>query len=90
MSKIENAIERIKVLECPTGELENRVENILEDYKIAAKNAIFISRDAERDEDGIQAYSAIISGNKDRHITILAKSGLEDYVAKVVDAYIVN
>ncbi|MEN6459912.1 MAG: hypothetical protein ABFC94_00890 [Syntrophomonas sp.] len=83
---LEKAIERIKVLECPTGEVENRVVGILEDFKVANRNMITISR--EEQEDGLEAYSAVISSNKEHHITVLAKSGLDDYVATVVDACI--
>ena len=32
MTHLEKAINRIKMLECPTGELENRVIDIFEEY----------------------------------------------------------
>ena len=35
MTNLEKAIDRIKILECPTGELEERLVSILEDYKVA-------------------------------------------------------
>ncbi len=88
MNNLEKAIDRIKVLECPTGELENRVVSILEDYEVANRDKITINRDEQWDRQGLEAYSAIISGNKEQQITVLAKSGLDDYVATVIDVYI--
>ncbi len=87
MCNMQKAIERIRVLECPTGDLEKRVINILEDYEVATRDMIRISRQEQRDSNGLETYSAVISSNKEHPITILAKSGLDDYVAKVVEAY---
>ena len=47
MPNLEKAVERIKTLQCPTGELENRIIGILEDYKVATRNEIVIDRDHE-------------------------------------------
>lgn len=88
MSKLDAAIERIRILECPTGDVEIRVAGILEDYKIANRNDIVVARDEDYDRDGAEAYRAIISEGEKKSIVVLAKSGYDDYVAKVVDAYI--
>lgn len=88
MGSLERAIERIKILECPTGDLENRVAGILDDYEVASRDAITITREEQLDENDAETYRAVISGNKEHCITVLAKSGLDDYVATVVDAYI--
>jgi hypothetical protein len=88
MENLERAIDRIKILECPTGELENRVSDILEDYRVSDKNKITINRARQLDANGAEAYSAKISSNSTQSITILAKSGLDDYVAKVIDVSI--
>lgn len=87
MSSLEQAVERIKALECPTGEVEYRVADILDDYGIANRNEISINRDRSLDRDGAQAYITNFS-DKEKPIVIMARSGLDDYVAKVVDAYI--
>jgi hypothetical protein len=86
MDNLKKAIERIKELECPTGDVESRVAHILEDYKVADRNMIKINR--EEQEDGFEIYNAVVLSNNEHHITVLAKSGLDDYVATVVDAYI--
>ncbi len=86
MSKIEAAIDRIKILECPTGELENRVSGILEDYGIANKDKIVIDRVKTLDSDDAQAYKVKIPAEGQAFV-VMAQSGMDDYVAKVVDVY---
>ena len=90
MSVLEDAVERIKILECPTGDLEQRVKGILEEYGVANGDKLMVSRDKRFDQNEAQAYSATILGDQEQSqsIVILAKSGLDDYVAQVVDAYI--
>jgi hypothetical protein len=88
MSKIDAAVERIKILECPTGDVEKRVAGILEDYRVANGSEISVGRDESYDRDGAEAYRARFSGDVGKSIVVLAKSGYDDYVAKVVDAYI--
>ncbi|KAJ49250.1 hypothetical protein BD780_001652 [Clostridium tetanomorphum] len=86
MKKIDEAIDRIRILECPTGDLENRVAEILEGYGVANKSKVNINRDKHFDRDESQAYRIQIPGEK-QSIVVLAKSGYDDYVAKVVDVY---
>lgn len=84
MSDLNNAIERIRILECPTGELENRIEEILKQYHIDLKDEISVERVSDHDSNGAQAYKAAFA--RGREIIILAESGPDDYVARVVDA----
>jgi len=86
MSKIDEAVDRIRILECPTGELENRVTEILEDYKVSSRNNINVNRDINFDSGEAQAYKVEIEG-QNQSIMVLAKSGYDDYVATVIDAY---
>ncbi|MFB9761275.1 MULTISPECIES: hypothetical protein [Bacillaceae] len=90
MAILEDAVQRIKILECPTGDLEQRVKGILEEYGVANGDKLMVSRDKRFDQNEAQAYSATILGDQEQSqsIVILAKSGLDDYVAQVVDAYI--
>ncbi|MDF2634028.1 MAG: hypothetical protein K0R78_902 [Pelosinus sp.] len=88
MATIEEAIERIKALECPTGDIEKRVKGILTDYKIAIKSEIMVNREHDLDKNGVRGYRAKTSREGGADITILAVSGGDDYVAKVSDAYI--
>lgn len=84
---MEDVIKRIKELECPTGDLESRLLGILEDYGVATANEIMIDRNRKLDVNGAEAYNARIANNNDQTITILAKSGSDDYVVKVIDVY---
>jgi hypothetical protein len=86
VSKINEAVNRIKILECPTGELENSVALILEDYGVADMDRVKIGRDSSLDRDEAQGYRVKIQ-DEGQSIIVLAKSGYDDYVATVVDAY---
>lgn len=86
MEKFKDAIERIKILQCPTGDVENRVIGILEDYGVANKKEITVNRNEELDNIDAEAYSVQIGENKES-IVVLARSGMDDYVAEVVDVY---
>lgn len=88
MTKIEDAIERIKILECPTGKVENRIAGILEDYGVASRSEVEVKRNKGLDIDGAEAFSVKILGDNNQSIVVLANSGMDDYVAKVMDAYI--
>ena len=88
MAKIDDAIKRMKVLECPTGDLENRLAGILENYEVANRNEITVNRAEQYDRDEAQAYNVKILNDNTQTIVILAKSGIDDYVAKVIDAYV--
>ncbi len=87
MSTIEDAIQKIKMLQCPTGELEDRVTCILEDCNVSPKSDIVINREERLDRDGAKAYSVIIADRIDPAMTLLAKSGQDDYVVQVEDVY---
>lgn len=87
MASIEKAIDRIKTLQFPTGELGGRVAQILDDCGIASEKDVTIKRDEESDIDTAEAYKVTIPGNPDPCLTILARSGADDYVAWVVDVH---
>jgi hypothetical protein len=88
MSKIDDAIEKIKILECPTGEVENRIAGILEDYGVANRSEVEVERYEGLVINGAEGFCVKIPGDKNQTIMVLANSGMDDYVAKVVDAYI--
>lgn len=86
MKNLESAMERIRRLECPTGEVEERILGIMESYGGVDRNAVQIKRQEDSDrDDGAQAYSANVLRGQNTSMMIYAKSGLDDYVAKVVD-----
>ncbi len=86
MSRINEAISRIRHLECPTGDLENRVAEVLLDLGVANPNQVNIKRDNKLSSGEAQAYRVEIADEGDTFV-VLARSGYDDYVAKVTDAY---
>ncbi|MEQ8156369.1 MAG: hypothetical protein ABRQ25_16075 [Clostridiaceae bacterium] len=88
MSKLDDAIKRIKILECPTGEVETRIAGILEGYGVADKNHIEVKRHEGPRKNGAEEFRAKISGDNNQSVIVFAKSGVDDYVAKVTDAYV--
>lgn len=88
MATVEDAIERIKELECPVGEVKNRVRGILMEYKVANGSEITVSRDHSLDKSGARGYRAHASRDSGLDIAVLTVSGMDDYVSQVIDAYI--
>lgn len=89
MENLERAIGRLKELECPTGQVEERIQDIIDDYEGSSRERIQVKREEEYDrEDGAQGYLATLSHSKYPSMVVLAKSGMDDYVAKVVDVYL--
>ena len=88
VSKLTDAVDRIKALECPAANLQNRIAGILEDYGVASRDEIRVYREMQFDRDGAQAYGAEVPGGDGKSVIILAKTGMDDYVAKVTDAYL--
>lgn len=86
MSKINEAINSIRNIECPTGDLENRVTEILLDFGVADPSQVSIKRDNKLSSGEAQAYRVKISDEGESFV-LLARSGYDDYVAKVTDAY---
>lgn len=87
MANLENAIERIKKLECPVGEIKSRVAGILEDYGVADGGQISVKEEADSGE-GIRVYRCDIPGDRKGTLLLHTLSGSEDYVAKVTDVYL--
>lgn len=85
MEDLQLALERIRNLECPTGEVEIRIAEILEDYNVAKKDEIIINRTENNDNLNGEAYSVVFPGLNNSTINIYSKSGLDNYVAKVTD-----
>ncbi len=88
MAGLEHAVKRIQALECPNGEVEERVSEILKEYDGTLENPATVRRDRSLDQDGAEGYSVALSREQD--MVILTAVGMDDYVAKVVQAYIVT
>lgn len=88
MENLEQAVERIRNLECPTGEVQNRIAGILEDFGLGNKSDIIVKRNKNLDRDEAHGYVVQLPGQEEQSVVVLARAGMDDYVAKVVDAYI--
>lgn len=86
MNKFNEAVSRIKILECPTGDLESRVAGIFADYGVADISKVKVRRKENLDSAQAQAYQVDIAG-EGQSLVVLAESGYDDYVAKVVEVY---
>lgn len=84
MNKINEALDEIIKIECPTGELEKRINNILVDYDLINKNTI-VTEDETLNTIDAKAFCANTSNGR---LVVMARSGMDDYVATVVSAYI--
>jgi hypothetical protein len=88
MATVNDAIERLKIMECPTGAVEDKITNILERYGLGNHQEIRVNRDEKLDRNGAYAYTAKVPELGNQSIVVLAESGKDDYVAKVVEVYI--
>ncbi|MGH4119781.1 hypothetical protein [Clostridium sp.] len=88
MPYIEDAIERIKELECPTGKVENRIAGILEDYGIAYRSEVEVEKYVGSEKNGVEEFCVKIPGDRNQSIIVISNGGMDDYVTKVTDAYI--
>jgi len=87
LGNIEHAIAEIKTLECPTSDIKGRVRGILRNHEIAHGTEITVSRNHMLDKNGARGYSAKITRDDGLTINVLAMSGMDDYVTKIIDAY---
>jgi predicted Zn-dependent protease len=90
VTSYESALEKIQKLECPTGDLEERIMEILTDYHVAQEDEIEIARRKEYDRGGAQAYQIQFDQYEGNAIIVLARSGADDYVARVTDVTLLN
>ena len=63
--------------------LVDRIKRALKKY-----DGVEVKRNEGFDINGAEGFSAKIQGEKNQRIVVLAQSGMDDYVAKVTDAYI--
>ncbi|SEO62878.1 hypothetical protein [Propionispora vibrioides] len=89
MEPIDDILGRLKRMECPAGEVADRVRTMLAEYEAVAETEIAVFRERSLDRDGTQGYVARFPRNQNGlGLAVLTESGMDDYVAKVVDAYL--
>jgi hypothetical protein len=88
VSRLDEVLDRIKNIECPTGHVEEWVSNAFKDYGFREDENLTVNRDKSLDKNGLYAYRAHVDSMGNQSLILFAKSGMDDYVAKVVEAYI--
>ena len=87
MSKDNDLIKRIIGIECPTGEVTDRVINILEEYNLDGQYQITSRTDEDYEETRLKYYRAFSETGDNPDLLMVVKEGMDGYVAKIVDAY---
>lgn len=80
-------VKRIIGIECPTGEVTDRVINVLEDYNPGGEYQITSRPDTDYDETRLRYYRAFSETGDNPDLIMVVKEGKDGYVAKIVDAY---
>ena len=88
LPQIEDALEKIKSLECSAGELRNRIAGIFEECGIADSNEVTVEKYDGISINGSVAFHASIPGTKNKAVTVLAGPGMDGSLTKVNDAYV--
>lgn len=85
MKSIDEAIERLKTLVCPTDDFMYRIKAILLDKGINDYKEIKVDKVEEFIDNGRETYIAKVKINDSNTLVIKADSGLDDYVLNVTD-----
>lgn len=89
MEPIDDILGKLKRMECPAGEVADKVRAMLAEYEAVPETEIAVFRERSLDQDGAQGYIARFPRNHNGlGMAVLTESGLDDYVARVVDAYL--
>lgn len=87
MKEMEAVLMQLNELQCPAGEVEQRVEKIVAASGLSTKQEIQVSRNRQFDRDGATAYCVNLPGQATKEIIVLTAIGMDGYVEKVVQAY---
>ncbi|HYE82943.1 MAG TPA: hypothetical protein VEG39_12365 [Clostridia bacterium] len=87
MTKDSNLVKKIIGIECPTDKVADRVINVLEEYDLDGQYQITSRIDDDYDETRLKYYRAYSETGDKPDLIMVVKEGMDDYVAKVVDAY---
>lgn len=83
-----DVLKRIIGIECPTGNVTDRVINVLEEYNLGGEYQIMSEADDDFDETRLRFYKAFSETADNPDFVMVVKEGKDGYVAKVVDAFV--
>lgn len=87
MTENNEIFEELKHIECATDYLLERVTDVLERYSPNGEYQIIAEEDDDFIHDNIRVYSAFSEAGMAPSISIVVQEGLDNYVAKVIDAF---
>ena len=79
--------EELKHIECPTDNLLERVTDVLEQFNPQGEYQIIAEEENDFIHDNIRVYNAISENGFSPSISVVVQEGLDNYVAKVIDAF---
>ncbi len=87
MQRDKDLVKKIIGIECPTDKVADRVINVLEEYNLDGQYQITSRIDDDYDETRLKYYRAFSETEDNPDLIMVVKEGKDDYVAKIVDAY---
>lgn len=87
MTEHNEIIEELKHIECATDDLLERVTDVLEQLNPSGVYQIIAEEDNDFIHDNVRVYNAISEDGLSPSIAVLVQEGLDNYVAKVIDAF---
>jgi hypothetical protein len=87
MANDNSIVKKIIGIECPTGEVTERVIGVLEEYNLDGQYQITSRTDDDYDETRLKYYRAFSESENTPDLIMVVKEGKDDYVAKIIDAY---
>jgi hypothetical protein len=83
-------LDELKGIECPVDEVVSRVVGVLEKHQPNGSYQILAREDEDFIHDGIKVYNAYADTTEDPSIEIVVEEGMDNYVAKIIDANLIE
>ena len=85
MAQMSKFIERMNNMQCPNGEIEDKVKTIVEEYHLASKDQVSVHRETDFDTVEAEGYRLDINNENPMSFKVLTSTGAEDYVIRVIE-----
>lgn len=87
MTGNDEILDELKHIECATDNLVERVTDVLEQFNPSGEYQIIAEEDSDFIHDNIRVYNIISEDGLSTSISVVVQEGLDNYVAKVIDAF---
>lgn len=85
MAQVREFIERMNKMQCPNGEIEQKVAKLVEEYHLGQKDQVAVYRETDYDTAEVEGYRIDIVNENPVSFKLLATTGAEDYVIRVIE-----